>query len=111
MYRKHDTSYCSEASKMSDIEGVSITEVPAFGWSDDGQHIWITHKLSDGSEYRLIYRYVAVGYLIAMFTHAARAAYAQRAARNPVEATGGMDSNVIPVEEVRIGISPENSAA
>ena len=96
---------------MPDITGVSITEVPAFGWSDDGQHIWITHKLGDGSEYRLIYPYVAVGYLITMLTHAARSAYARRAAHNPAEVAEGMDSDVIPVEEVRIGITPESSAA
>jgi hypothetical protein len=96
---------------MPDIAGVSIIEVTAFGWSDDGQHIWIAHKLSDGSEYRLVYPYVAAGHLITMLTHAARSASARRVARNPLEATEGMDSNVIPIEEVRIGTSEENSEA
>src|SRR6266404_743167 len=79
---------------MAEIAGVSIVEITAFGWSDDGQHIWITHKLSDGSEYRLVYPYVAAGHLITMLTHAARSASARRAARNPVEVAEGMDSNV-----------------
>jgi hypothetical protein len=96
---------------MPDIAGVSIIEVTAFGWSDDGQHIWIAHKLSDGSEYRLVYPYVAAGHLITMLTHAARSASARRVARNPLEATEGMNSNVIPIEEVRIGTSEENSEA
>jgi len=96
---------------MAEIAGVSIVEITAFGWSEDGQHIWITHKLSDGSEYRLVYPYVAAGHLITMLTHAARSASARRAARNPVEVAEGMDSNVIAIEEVRIGISEENSEA
>jgi hypothetical protein len=100
-----------EELKMPDIAGVSIVEITAFGWSEDGQHIWITHKLSDGSEYRLVYPYVAAGHLITMLTHAARSASARRIARNPLEATEGMDSNVIPIEEVRIGTSEDNSEA
>src|SRR5439155_23054442 len=96
---------------MPDIAGVSIIEITGFGWSDDGQHIWIAHKLSDGSEYRLVYPYVAAGHLISMLTHAARSASTRRVARNPQEATEGLDSNVIPIEEVRIGTSEENSEA
>jgi hypothetical protein len=94
---------------MSEITGVSITEVTAFGWSKDGQHIWITHKLGDGSEYRLVYPYVASGRLITMLAHATRSASEQRALRNPLEAAEGMDANVIPVEEIRLGTAPENA--
>ena len=96
---------------MPDIAGVSIIEITGFGWSDDGQHIWVAHRLSDGSEYRLVYPYVAVGHLISMLTHATRSASTRRVARNPREATEGMNSNVIPIEEVRIGTSDENSEA
>jgi hypothetical protein len=94
---------------MPEIAGVSIVEITAFGWSEDGQHIWITHKLSDGSEYRLVDPYVAAGHLITMLTHAARSASARRAARNPLEAAEGMDSNVIAIEEVRIGIAEDGA--
>jgi hypothetical protein len=96
---------------MSDIEGVSIIEVTAFGSSDDGRHIWISHRLRDGSEYRLVYPYVAAGQLITMITHAARSAYAGRARRNPGEVTAGMDTAIIPVAEVRVAPSPEKSKA
>jgi hypothetical protein len=96
---------------MADINGVAITDITAFGCSDDGQHVWVTHRLRDGSEYRLVYPYGAAGHLITLFSHAARSAYARRATRNPQEAAEGMDSNVIPVDEVRIGTSPENAGA
>src|SRR5260221_11946560 len=96
---------------MPDIAGVSIVEITAFGWSEDGQHIWITHKLSDGSEYRLVYPYIAAGHLITLLTHAARAASARRVARKPPEAAEGMDSNGIAIEKDRIGVSEEKSEA
>jgi hypothetical protein len=96
---------------MADITGVSIAEVTAFGCSDDGRHIWITHKLGGGDEYRLIYPYVATGHLITLLAHAARMAYERRAARDPAEATQGMDSDVMPVAAVRLAVSPENSGA
>jgi hypothetical protein len=96
---------------MSDITGVSITAVTAFGWSDDGRHIWLAHRLPDGSEYRLVYPYAAAGHLITMFTHAARSAYAQRMTHNPREAMEGMDSDVMPVEQIRIATSPAHSGA
>jgi hypothetical protein len=96
---------------MTEIAGVSITDVTSFGWSDDGEHIWVTHRLADGSEYRLVYPYVAAGQFITMLIHATQSAAAQRAARNPREASEGTDANVIPVEEVRIGIAPGHSGA
>ena len=96
---------------MSDFMGISIEEITAFGWSDDGQHIWITHKLRDGSEYRLVYPYLAAGQLITMFTHAAGSASARRAGRNPTEAVQGMDSAVMPAEEVRIGTAADGAGA
>jgi hypothetical protein len=67
--------------------------------------------LGDGSEYPLVYPYEAIGYLITVLTDAARSASRRRVARNPQEATEGLNSNVIPVEEVRVGTSPENSGA
>jgi hypothetical protein len=94
--------------EMDDITGVAIT---AFGCSADGRHVWVTHRLRDGSEYRLVYPYEAAGHLITLFSHAARSAYLRRATCNPQEAVEGMDSNIIPVEEVRIGTAPDNSGA
>jgi hypothetical protein len=96
---------------MSDIDGVAITEITGFGCSDDGQHIWLTHKLRDGSEYRLVYRYGAAGHLITLFSHAARSASERRATVNPQEAAEGFDSDVIPVEEVRVGTLPDDEGA
>jgi hypothetical protein len=88
---------------MADVVGVSIDAITGFGWSEDGRHIWITHKLGDGSEYRLVYPFVAAGHLITSITHAVGSAAAKRAERNPDEAAKGMDGNVMSVEEVRIG--------
>jgi hypothetical protein len=96
---------------MADMNGVKISDLTASGSSDDGEHVWITHRLGDGSEYPLIYPYAAVGYLITVLTSAARSAYRQRAARRPQEAVEGMNSNVIPVEEIRIGTAADNSGA
>src|SRR5260221_9343028 len=96
---------------MPDIAGVSIVEITAFGWSEDGQHIWITHKLSDGSEYRLVYPYFAAGHLITMLTHAARSASARRVARNSLEAAAGMDNHVISLGQAKIRHSAGNYPA
>jgi hypothetical protein len=96
---------------MAEINGVAIAEITAFGCSDDGQHIWITHKLRDGSEHRLVYPYGAAGHLITLFSQAARSASERRLAVNPEEAAAGFDSNVIPVEEVRVGTAPGSDAA
>ena len=51
-----------------------MTDLTAAGSSDDGEHVWITHRLGDGSEYPLVYPYEAVGYLITVLTDAARSA-------------------------------------
>ena len=53
---------------MADISGVKITDLTACGASDDGEHIWITHRLGDGTEYPLIYPFESVGYLITVLT-------------------------------------------
>ena len=98
-------------SKMADIRGVKVTDLTGSGSSDDGGHVWITHRLGDGSEYPLVYPYEAIGYLITVLTDAARSASRRRVARNPQEAAEGLNSNVIPVEEVRVGTSPENFGA
>jgi hypothetical protein len=97
--------------KMADVSGVKIIDLTAAGSSDDGEHVWITHRLGDGSEYPLIYPYEAVGYLITVLTDAARSASRRRNAQKPVEADEGLNTNVIPVEEVRVGTSPGKSAA
>jgi hypothetical protein len=94
---------------MADITGVKITDLTASGSSDDGEHIWITHKIGDGSEYPLIYPYEALGYLIAVLTDAAGTAYKRRVARNPQEITDGTDSNVLPIDEVKIGTVADKS--
>ena len=80
---------------MTDVTGVKIADLTECGSSDDGEHVWITHRLGDGSEYPLVYPYQAVGYLITVLTDAARSAYRRRAARNPQEAVQGMDSDII----------------
>jgi hypothetical protein len=97
--------------KMADMSGVKILDLTAAGSSDDGEHVWITHRLGDGSEYPLIYPYEAVGYLITVLTDAARSASRRRIAQNPVEADEGLNTNIVPVEEVRVGTSPGKSGA
>jgi hypothetical protein len=67
--------------------------------------------LGDGSEYPLIYPYEAVGYLIAVLTDAVRSASGRRIAQNPAEADEGLNTNIVPVEEVRVGTSPGKSGA
>src|SRR6202165_3399009 len=79
-------------SKMADIRGVKVTDLTGSGSSDDGGHVWITHRLGDGSEYPLVYPYEAIGYLITVLTDAARSASRRRAARNPQEAAEGLNS-------------------
>jgi hypothetical protein len=54
--------------------GVKILDLIASGSSDDGEHVWITHRLGDGAEYPLIYPFEAIGYLITILADAARAA-------------------------------------
>jgi hypothetical protein len=98
-------------SDMADITGVVVADLTASGASDDGEHVWITHRLGDGSEYPLVYPYEAVGYLITVLMEAARSASRRRLVRNPQEIAAGLDSNVIPIEEVRVGTSPDNSGA
>jgi hypothetical protein len=96
---------------MADVTGVKIIDLTAAGSSDDGEHVWITHRLGDGSEYPLVYPYEAVGYLITVLTDAARSASRRRSAQNPAEAGEGLNTNVIAVEEIRVGTSPEASGA
>jgi hypothetical protein len=96
---------------MADVVGLEIADLTAAGTSDDGDQVWITHRLGDGSEYSLIYPYEAVGYLITVLTGAARSAYGRRAAQNPQEAAGGMDSNVIAIQQARVGTPKDNSGA
>lgn len=96
---------------MTDIAGVKIVDFTESGSSDDGEHIWITHRLDDGSEYPLVYPYQAIGYLLTALSDAARSGFRRRSARNPQEAAAGMDSNVIPVDEIRVGTAPDRSGA
>jgi hypothetical protein len=96
---------------MASVSGVKVTDLTAAGASDDGEHVWITHRLGDGNEYPLVYPYEAVGYLITVLTDVARSASKRRVDLRPQESADGLNSNVVPVEEVRVGISPDNSAA
>jgi hypothetical protein len=98
-------------TNMADISGVKITDLTACGASDDGEHIWITHRLGDGTEYPLIYPFESVGYLITVLADAARSAQRRRVARDPREAEDGANTEVIPVQAARVGTSPDNSAA
>ena len=96
---------------MSDVTGVKIIDLTAAGSSEDGEHVWITHRLGDGSEYPLVYPYEAVGYLITVLTDVARSASRRRIAQNPTEDSEGLNTRVIPVGEARVGTSPEASGA
>lgn len=96
---------------MADIVGVKVADLTAAGASDDGGEVWITHRLGDGSEYSLVYPYEAIGYLLTAVTAATRSAYRRRASRNPHEAVEGMDSNVIPIAEARIGTPKDKAGA
>lgn len=96
---------------MAEISGVKITDLTACGASDDGEHIWITHRLGDGTEYPLVYPFEAVGYLITVLADAARSAQRRRVARNPREGEEGADAEVIPIQAARVGTSPDSSAA
>jgi hypothetical protein len=96
---------------MADVTGVKIVDLTAAGSSDDGAHVWITHRLGDGSEYPLVYPYEAIGYLIMVLTDAAKSASRRRLVQNPVEAGEGMNTNVIAVKDIRVGTSPEGSGA
>ena len=76
---------------MADVAGVKIIDLTAAGSSDDGEHVWITHRLGDGSEYPLVYPYEAVGYLITVLTDAARSASRRRIAQNPDRSRRGAE--------------------
>jgi hypothetical protein len=107
----NDGDLRARKAKMTDVTGVKVTDLTAAGSSDDGEHVWITHRLGDGSEYPLVYPYEAVGYLITVLTDAARSAARRRGTQNPQEAAEGFNTNVIPVEEVRVGTSPDDAGA
>jgi hypothetical protein len=98
-------------TNMADISGVKITDLTACGASEDGEHIWITHRLGDGTEYPLIYPFEAVGYLITVLAEAARSAQRRRINRHPREREEGADTEVIPVQAARVGVSQDNSTA
>ena len=87
---------------MADINGVKITDLTACGTSENGEHVWITHRLGDGTEYPLVYPFEAVGYLIAVLAETARSAQRRRIAHNPREAVEGADADAIPVEAARV---------
>src|SRR6202045_567805 len=107
----NDGDLQARKAKMADVTGVKVTDLTAAGSSDDGEHVWITHRLGDGSEYPLVYPYEAVGYLITVLTDAARSASRRRGTQNPQEAAEGFNTNVIAVEEARVGTSPETAGA
>jgi hypothetical protein len=96
---------------MADVAGVKIVDLTASGSSDDGNHVWITHRLGDGGEYPLIYPFEALGYLITVLTDAARSASERRIERNPQEAAEGLDASIIPATQVRVGTSPGDTGA
>jgi hypothetical protein len=96
---------------MANITGIKVTDLTAAGASDDGEHVWITHRLGDGNEYPLVYPYEAVGYLITVLTDAARSASRRRVDHRPQEADDGLNTNLVPVKEARVGTTPDGSAA
>ncbi len=96
---------------MAEITGVKITDLTEAGSSEKGDYVWVTHRLGDGTEYPLVYPFEAIGYLIAVLTDVARSASRRRADSDPAEAAEGLDSNVVPVAEVRVGTAPDRSGA
>jgi hypothetical protein len=96
---------------VAGVDGVKIVDLTASGTSDDGEQVWITHRLGDGGEYPLVYPYEAIGYLIAVLSDAARSATERRVARDPAAAVEGADAKVLPVAEVRIGTAPDDAGA
>jgi len=96
---------------LAKVTGVAIADITGSGWSDDGRHIWITHRLSDGSEYRLIYPCEAAGYLLSTIRYVARSAYWQLACDDPGDAADGMNTDIIAAKEVRVGTAPDGNAA
>lgn len=96
---------------MANVTGIKVTDLTAAGASDDGEHVWITHRLGDGNEYPLVYPYEAVGYLITVLTDAARSASRRRVDQRPQEAGDGLNTNLVPIKEVRVGTTPDGSAA
>lgn len=96
---------------MAEITGVAIADITESGWSDDGRHIWITHRLHDGSTYRLIYPSEAAGYLVTTINYVVRSAFRQVAAGDPQQTEAGLNTAAMPVDLVRVGTSPDNSGA
>lgn len=96
---------------MAGFDGIKIMDLTACGASDDGEHVWITHRLGDGTEYPLVYPFEAVGYLISVLTDAARSARRRRIDRNPDEAVQGSDTDVVQIAEIRVGTAPDDSGA
>src|ERR1700686_2609366 len=107
----NDGDLRARKAKMTDVTGVKVTDLTACGTSDDGEHVWITHRLGDGTEYPLGYPFEAVGYLITVLADAVRSAQRRRVALNPEETAEGADTDVIPIPAARVGASPDNSGA
>src|ERR1700726_2917293 len=96
---------------MADVTGIKITDLTACGTSDDGEYVWITHRLGDGTEYPLIYPFEAGGYLITVLADAARSVQRRRLTANPGEAAEGADTDIIPIDAARVGTAPDGSGA
>ena len=96
---------------MAEITGVKITDLTEAGASEKGDYVWVTHRLGDGAEYPLVYPFEAIGYLIAVLTDVAKSASRRRASGDPAQAAEGLDSNVVPVAEVRVGTAPDRFGA
>jgi hypothetical protein len=96
---------------MTDVVGVKILDLIASGSSDDGEHVWITHRLGDGAEYPLVYPFEAIGYLITILADAARTAAERRVENHPEEVVDGADVNIIPATQVRVGTAPSDAGA
>jgi hypothetical protein len=73
--------------------------------------IWLTHRLNDGTEYRLIYPFTAAGQLLTNLVYATRSASGCRVELMPQELASGSDADAIAVKDVKIGLSPNNAGA
>ena len=93
---------------MADITGIGIADVINCGAADNGQHVYVTCKLTNGEEKAIILPYETLGHFIALLQKTATTAYEARMAHNPTEAAEGIVSSVVPLKELSVLTSPDH---